>query len=121
MPGDARVFPVGDAVGRASPLFGNYPKTAHMAVRQGQAAAAAIAAQAQEKAPAQALPESVCHVFTELDPPQAMRIEASYRRRGDGLITQAVRQVEERQPRDEDLDWLRGMAEEVLGPGGAGA
>ena len=120
VPGDARVFPVGDAVGRVSPLFGAYPKTAHLAVRQGQAAAAAIAAQAQGKAHVTALPDSVCHVFTELDPPQAMRIEASYRRRGDGLITQAVRQLEERQPRDEDLDWLRGMTKEMLGPDTAG-
>lgn len=114
--GDPRVFPVGDAVGRASPLFGFFPKTAHLALRQGQAAAAAIAMQAAGQAGVPALPESVCHVFTELDPPQAMRIETGYRRRGDGLITQTLRQVEERQPRDEDLDWLRGVTEEMLGP-----
>lgn len=119
---DPRVFPVGDIVGKVSPLFGQYPKTAHMALRQGQAAAAAIVARARgREAPPTALPDSLCHVFTELDPPQAMRIEASYRRRGDGLITQTVRQVEERQPRGEDIDWMRGMMAEVLGGGGTGS
>jgi hypothetical protein len=107
------VYPVGDCVGRVSPLFGPYPKTAHMALRQGQAAAAAIAAAARGQPPPAALPESVCHVFTELDPAQAMRIEAGYRRRGDGLIAQTVRQVEERQPRDEDLVWMRRMIMEM--------
>lgn len=119
-PGDPRVYPVGDMVGTVSPLFGHYPKSAHMAVRQGQAAAAAIAAQAAGKPAAPALPESICHVFTELDPAQAMRIEASYRHRGDGLIAQTLRQVEERQPRDEDAAWARGLTEEFLGTDGAG-
>jgi hypothetical protein len=73
--GDERVFLVGDLLGRASPLFGHYPKSAHMAVRQGRIAAAAIAAQAR-RAPAPTFPESVCHVFTDIDPPEMMRIDA---------------------------------------------
>jgi NADPH-dependent 2,4-dienoyl-CoA reductase/sulfur reductase-like enzyme len=120
VPGDPRVYPVGDMVGTVSQLFGHYPKTAHMAVRQGQAAAAASAAQARGEPAVPNLPESICHVFTKLDPAQAMRIETSYRRRGDGLVAQTLRQVEERQPRDEDLAWARGLIEEILGMGGAG-
>ena len=33
---------------------------------------------------------------------------------------QTLRQVEERQPRDEDLAWARDLIEEILGMGGAG-
>ena len=43
-----------------------------------------------------------------------MRIEAAYRRRGDGLIVQSLRQVEERQPRGEDEAWARGLYAEML-------
>jgi len=117
--GDERVFLVGDLLGRASPLFGAYPKSAHMAVRLGQIAADGIAARLRGVAPAPTLPDSSCFVHTDAEPAEALRIEASYRRRGDGLITQAVRQHEDPQPRGEDRDWLRGMAGEIFGTGGA--
>lgn len=65
--------------------------------------------------PAPALPESVCHVHTDVDPPEMMRIDAQYRMRGDGLIVQTVRQYDDPQPRGEDRAWLRGLAGEILG------
>ncbi|MBK9020087.1 MAG: NAD(P)/FAD-dependent oxidoreductase [Sulfuritalea sp.] len=118
--GDERVFLVGDLLGRASLLFGAYPKSAHMAARLGRIAADQIIARSRGLAPVQALPESVCHVYTDVDPLEAMRIDAQYRVRGDGLITQAVRQHEDPQPRGEDQAWLRGMTQEILGAGTAG-
>ena len=114
--GDERLFLVGDLLGRASPLFGAYPKSAHMAARLGRIAADEIIARSRGKMPVQALPESVCHLYTDVDPMEAMRIDAQYRVRGDGLITQTVRQHEDPQPRGEDLAWAQGLYREMLAP-----
>lgn len=56
----------------------------------------------------------VCHVHTDVEPMEMMRIDAQYRRRGDGLITQTVRQHEDPQPRGEDVAWARGLHTEML-------
>ncbi len=114
--GDERVFLVGDLLGRASPLFGHYPKSAHMASRLGRIAAAEIAARSRGKLPEIVLPESVCHVYTDVEPLEMMRIDAQYRLRGDGLITQSVRQHEDPQPRGEDRHWAQGLYQEMLAP-----
>jgi NADPH-dependent 2,4-dienoyl-CoA reductase/sulfur reductase-like enzyme len=116
--GDERVFLVGDLLGRASPLFGHYPKSAHMAAQLGRIAADEIAARSRGKLPMPALPESVCHVYTDVEPMEMMRIDAQYRRRGDGLISQSLRQHEDPQPRGEDVAWARGLFAEMLAPGG---
>jgi NADPH-dependent 2,4-dienoyl-CoA reductase/sulfur reductase-like enzyme len=118
---DPRVFVVGDAVGQVSPLFGAYPKSGHVAVRLGQIAAEAILRAAQggggaaatEAAPV--LPDSVCHVLGDLDPPEAIRIDARYRVRGDGVIAQTVTQARDPQPRGEDLAWAKAMFAEMFG------
>jgi NADPH-dependent 2,4-dienoyl-CoA reductase/sulfur reductase-like enzyme len=115
--GDERVFLVGDLLGRASPLFGAYPKSAHMAARQGRIAADEIIARVRGVPPALTLPDSECYVHSAVDPAEMMRIEARYRLRGDGLIVQTVRQHEDPQPRSEDLDWARGLYREMLVPG----
>ena len=120
VPGDERVFLVVDLLGRASPLFGAYPKSAHMAVRLGQIAADGIVARQRGVAPAPTLPESVCFVHTDAEPPEMLRIETAYRRRGDGLIAQTRRQHEDPQPRGEDRAWARGLIEQTLGSGGLG-
>jgi NADPH-dependent 2,4-dienoyl-CoA reductase/sulfur reductase-like enzyme len=115
-PGDERVFLVGDLLGRASPLFGAYPKSAHMASWLGRIAADGIVARSRGQVPAPVLPESVCHVYTDVEPPEMMRIDAHYRLRGDGLIAQTVRQHEDPQPRGEELVWARGLLAEMLAP-----
>ena len=112
--GDQRVFLVGDLLGRASPLFGQYPKSAHMACQLGRIAAAEIAARARGKLPPPELPESVCHVYTDVEPLEMMRIDARYRLRGDGLITQTVRQHEDPQPRGEDRQWAQALYADML-------
>lgn len=112
--GDERVFLVGDLLGRASPLFGHYPKSAHMAAHLGRIAADEIAARSRGTLPQPQLPESVCHVYTDVEPPEMMRIDARYRLRGDGLITQTVRQHEDPQPRGEDGQWAQGLYAEML-------
>ncbi|MDP3511635.1 MAG: FAD-dependent oxidoreductase [Sulfuritalea sp.] len=114
--GDERVFLVGDLLGKASPLFGHYPKSAHLACHLGRIAAAEIAARAQGKLPQPQLPESICHVYTDAEPMEMLRIDASYRLRGDGLIAQTVRQHEDPQPRGEDAQWAQGLYREMLAP-----
>jgi hypothetical protein len=61
------------------------------------------------------LPASVCHVWLDADPPEQLRMETSYRLRGDGVIAQAVSQHDNPQPRDEDLQWGLGLFEQALG------
>lgn len=116
-PHDERVWIAGDAMDSVSPLFGAYPKTAHIAADVGAAAAAQIAAALHgrgDAAPA-TLPRSLCHVWLDAEPPEQLVLDASFRRRGDGLIVQSVRQTDNPQPRDEDLQWARGLMRERLG------
>lgn len=112
--GDERVFLVGDLLGRASSLFGAYPKSAHMAARLGRIAADEIIARSRGQVPTPVLPESVCHVYTDVEPMEMMRIDAQYRVRGDGLVTQAVRQHDDPQPRGEDYRWAQELYREML-------
>ena len=115
-PVDERVYLVGDLLDTVSPLFGHYPKTAHIATRLGTSAALQIAAHSRGQTPAPVdLPQSICHVWLDADPAEQLIIEANYRQRGDGLITQAVRQHDNPQPRDEDLQWARALYADKLG------
>lgn len=115
-PQDDRVYLAGDLLDVVSPLFGYYPKTAHVATRLGAAAAQQVAARSQGLTPAAvALPESICHVWLDVDPAEQLRLEATYRMRGDGVIAQAVRQFDNPQPRDEDHQWGRTLYAESLG------
>ena len=106
---DDRIYPVGDLLGTVSPLFGPLPKTAQVAVSLGRIAAAQIAARAAGRDPAELLPESLCHVTTDYALPEGLRIDAQYRRRGDGAMTQSVRQARNAQPRGEDRAWLEAL------------
>ncbi|MES2877639.1 MAG: FAD-dependent oxidoreductase [Pseudomonadota bacterium] len=115
-PLDERVYLVGDLLDSVSPLFGHYPKTAHIATRQGVTAALQIIANSRGETPAAAaLPESICHVWLDAEPLEQLTLEAQYRLRGDGILMQAVRQHDNPQPRDEDLHWARALYAESLG------
>lgn len=115
-PLDARVYLVGDLLDTVSPLFGYYPKTAHIATRQGAAAALQIVAISRGQTPTVApLPQSICHVWQDAEPMEQLRLEAQYTLRGDGVIAQAVRQYDNPQPRDEDLQWARTLYADSLG------
>jgi hypothetical protein len=54
-------------------------------------------------------------VWLDAEPPERLVLDASFRRRGDGLIVQNVRQTDNPQPRDEDLQWARALMRERLG------
>jgi hypothetical protein len=115
---DERVFVIGDAMGPVSPLFGHYPKSGHMASRQGRIVAREIAARSASAEPPTLLPESVCYLFTDYDPMAMVRMEARYKLRGDGLIEQAIKQFPDANPRGEDVAWAMGMFREFLAFGG---
>jgi hypothetical protein len=113
---DERVFLVGDLVGPVSPLFGHYPKTGQIAVRMGRIVAGEIAARAAGKVAETRLPDSACMVMTRIEPPEALRIETSYRLRGDGLVVQTTKQTRDAQPRGEDVAWAQGLFREFIAP-----
>jgi NADPH-dependent 2,4-dienoyl-CoA reductase/sulfur reductase-like enzyme len=113
---DERIFMIGDMIDRVSPLFGHYPKNAHMAARQGRIVAHRIAALAQGKTPANELPDSLCLITSRYEPPEAIRLAASYRLRGDGVLMQQAKTERDPQPRDEDVAWLESLMGEMLMP-----
>lgn len=111
---DERVFVIGDSAGMVSPLFGHYPKSGHMASRQGRIVAAQIAARAAGAEAPRLLPESICFVHQDFEPAEMARLESRYRLRGDGLIEQSTKHHHDPNPRDEDLAWAAGMFAELL-------
>lgn len=112
--GDERVFLIGDLIDKASPLFGHYPKSGHLANRLGRIAAQEIAARARGVEPPKLLPDSVCYVHANVEPMEMIRIDASYRMRGDGLIAQTVKQHFDPNPRGEDQQWAETMFADFL-------
>ncbi len=112
---DERVFLVGDLIGAASPLFGHYPKSGHLAVHLGRIAAREIAARARGRLPETTLPESSCFVAARLAPSESLRVDTHYRLRGDGLIVQTTKQHFDPNPRGEDVAWAKGMFGELFG------
>jgi NADPH-dependent 2,4-dienoyl-CoA reductase/sulfur reductase-like enzyme len=116
---DERIWLAGDTLDSVSPLFGAYPKTAEVAADLGAAAAAQIAAalQGRSAGPA-ALPQSHCHLWLQADPPEQLLLQARYRRRSDGVIEQTLRQLDNPQPRGEDLAWAQELLRRRLGIAG---
>jgi hypothetical protein len=55
-------------------------------------------------------------VMTRIEPPEALRIETSYRLRGDGLVVQTTKQTRDAQPRGEDVAWAQGLFREFIAP-----
>lgn len=113
---DDRVFLVGDMIDKVSPLFGHYPKSGHLANRLGHIAAAQITARAKGEAAVVQLPDSVCYVHTNVAPMEMLRLDAQYRLRGDGLVTQTIKQHYDPNPRGEDGEWLQAMYHDFLLP-----
>jgi NADPH-dependent 2,4-dienoyl-CoA reductase/sulfur reductase-like enzyme len=111
---DAHIYMIGDMIDRVSGLFGHYPKTGQMAVRQGRSVARQIAARARDMTAPTEFPDSLCLITTSYAPPEAIRIDANYRLRGDGEIAQQTKTERDAQPRGEDLAWARSLFAEIL-------
>ncbi len=113
---DERVYIIGDAAGLVSPLFGYYPKTGHVANRMGAIVAQEIAAASSGRTYPDLLPESVCHVLSNVDPDEQTRIETTYRQRGDDFLMQQVKQLRNPHPEGEDVSWAESMYRDFLRP-----
>lgn len=116
---DDRVYLVGDAVDRASTLFGFYPKTGEMALRQGVIAAREIVVRENgsnsgsknSASHENLLPASSCYIVQRISPMEISKLDTSYRFRSDGVIQQMVKQTHYPQAQDEDKTWAKAMWE----------
>lgn len=108
------VFIIGDAAGLVSPQFGYYPKTGQVANRMGHAVARQIAAEAGGQVLDKLLPESVCYVTSSVEPEESVRIDTSYRDRGDGFLVQTVKQTRNPNPAGEDAAWAEAIYREFV-------
>ena len=113
---DARIFIVGDSVGAVSPLFGHYPKTGQLASRMGQIAATEILGRLAGQPGEPALPDSTCYAYVDLEPAEFVRLDTSYRWRGDGVLQQSIRQQRVHYPDGEDDAWLDAAHQQLFGP-----
>ena len=116
---DDRIYVVGDSVGKVSPLFGHYPKTAQVAVAMGQVVARDILARVAGGSPTDGaaagapLAGSTCFTQTTFMPPEMVEITARFARRGDGLLTQRIEQKRIPQPDGELEAWLAALSAAV--------
>lgn len=111
---DERIWVIGDAVGMVSSLFGQYPKTGHLAASMGRIAAAQVAAAISGQHYERELPESVCHVQPDAAGASGVRIETRYRERGDGFLMQEVIQSRTEDYSQAWAEWLARLADDFL-------
>jgi len=114
--GDPQVYVIGDSVGAVSPQFGHYPKSGHVANRQGRAVAKHIAAQAQGRAPSHVMIDNLCYMLVNNSPREAISVQFDYELGADGVLKQTQFDDNDRRPElwDEDLRWVGLMFEDFL-------
>lgn len=111
---DTHIWIIGDAVGMVSSLFGQYPKTGHMAASMGQISAAQVAAAIAAQPAGNALPESICHIQqTDPDAP-GVKIQTRYRLRADGFLMQEVIQSRTENYQYAASAWFAGLSADFL-------
>ncbi|MCK6390728.1 MAG: NAD(P)/FAD-dependent oxidoreductase [Azonexus sp.] len=111
---DEHIWIIGDAVGMVSSLFGQYPKTGHLAASMGRIAAAQLASAIAGRSPGMHLPESVCHIQQENPDAPGVRIQTHYRQRSDGFLMQEVIQSRTENYQQAAADWFAGLKADFL-------
>jgi NADPH-dependent 2,4-dienoyl-CoA reductase/sulfur reductase-like enzyme len=116
---DPNVWIIGDAVGKASELFGWYPKSGHVANRLGRIAARQIVNRMQGKDFDKLLPDNLCYMFVNGNPIEAILVDFQYKFNAEGKIVQTVKEYHEHDVdlAKEDFVWFEGMAEDFLDRG----
>ncbi len=116
---DPNVWIIGDAVGKASELFGWYPKSGHVANRLGRIAARQIVNRMQGKDFDKLLPDNLCYMFVNGNPIEAILVDFQYKFNAEGKIVQTVKEYHEHDVNlaKEDFVWFEGMAEDFLDRG----
>jgi len=105
---DPQVFVVGDSMGAVSPHFGHYPKSGHVANRQGKAVAQYIALQAAGQPLKPVIIDNLCYMLVNNNPREAISVQFDYKIGPDGLLAQTQIDDNERRPElwQEDLKWV---------------
>lgn len=113
---DPDVWIIGDAVDKASPLFGWYPKSGHVANRLGRIAARQIVNRIAGRDFEKRLPDNLCYMFVNGDPIEAILVDFDYQFNAEGLIVQRVKEFHDRDVHfaREDFVWFKGMSDDFL-------
>jgi hypothetical protein len=82
----------------------------------GQIAASEILGRLAGRPGEPALPDSTCYAYVDLEPAELVRLDTSYRLRGDGVLQQRIRQQRIHYPEGEDDAWLDAAHQQLFGP-----
>ncbi len=113
---DPQVFVIGDSVGAVSPHFGHYPKSGHVANKEGRAVAQYISQQARGQALTHVMIDNLCYMLVNNTPREAISVQFDYKLGADGLLQQTQIDDNQRRPElwQEDLRWVEWMYQDFL-------
>lgn len=114
---DPDVFIIGDSVGRASQLFGFYPKAGHVANRLAKIAVRHIAARMAGKELEKLLPDNLCFMMVNASPKEAISVQFAYDLSAFDEIQQQTTEINERSEDlvTTDFAWADTLYEDMLG------
>lgn len=114
---DPNVFLIGDCVGRASHLFGFYPKSGHVANRLARIATRHIAARMAGKDLESLLPDNLCFMMVNGKPRQDISVQFAYSLNAMGEIEQQTVETHDRSEAlvESDFDWAKEMYGDMFG------
>lgn len=113
---DENVYIVGDAMGAVSPLFGHYPKSAHVANYVGKIVATYITQRIAGQEVKTLLPDNLCYMMVNGDPKEAIAVQFDYEIVDNGAIKQTQIDVDIRSPDlvEENFKWAQRMYGDFL-------
>ncbi|MBW7851646.1 MAG: NAD(P)/FAD-dependent oxidoreductase [Rhodospirillales bacterium] len=113
---DPDVFIVGDSVGRASDLFGFYPKAGHVANRLAKIAVRHIAARMAGKDPEKLLPDNLCFMMVNGSPKQSIAVQFAYDLTGFDEIQQQTSEIHDRSESlaETDFAWAEDLYRDMF-------
>lgn len=113
---DPDVFIIGDSVGAASPLFGYYPKSGHVANRLAKMATAHIASRMAGKPYEKLLPDNLCFMMVNGSPREAISVQFAYDLSPFDEIQQQTTETHDRSSVlvDSDFAWAKEMFDDMF-------
>ena len=114
---DDRVYFVGDLMGRISPQFGYYPKSAHVANAIGKIVSRYIADRVTGKEVKATLPDNLCFMMVNGDPQEEIAVKFDYQvDQASGFVhqTQIDLDVRTTEMVKEDFAWYKGRLDDFL-------
>ena len=115
---DDRVYIIGDSIGQVSPLFGHYPKSAHVASTLGRIVAKNLSQRIAGKTVERILPDNLCYMMVNLEPQEEISVLFDYELDALGRIVQNQVDVDVRSADmvKDDFAWINGKFSEFLVP-----